>query len=119
MARFAVLSACETTRVEDSLSDELVNFPTALLQCGLSGVVGTLWTSHDRASSVLMDAFYQEWQGSRVPPAEALRRAQQRIRASRVRLPALLGQLRLRRPLTALSRWPRAPGRPADAVHAM
>jgi len=87
MARFAVLSACETARVEDSLSDELVNFPTALLQCGLSGVVGTLWTSHDRASSVLMDAFYQEWQGSRVPPAEALRRAQQRIRASRFASP--------------------------------
>ena len=87
MARFAVLSACATARAEDPLSDELVNFPTALLQCGLSGVVGTLWTSHDRASSVLMDAFYQEWQGSRVPPAEALRRAQQRIRASRFASP--------------------------------
>jgi len=87
MARFAVLSACETARVEDPLSDELVNFPTALLQCGLSGVVGTLWTSHDRASSVLTDAFYQEWQGSRVPPAEALRRAQQRMRAGRFASP--------------------------------
>ena len=75
-ARFAVLSACETARAEDPLSDELVNFPTALLQCGLSGVVGTLWASNDRASTKLMEMFYAEWQGNQEPPAEALRRAQ-------------------------------------------
>jgi CHAT domain-containing protein len=76
-ARFAVLSACETASVEDPLTDELVSFPTALLQCGLSGVVGSLWSSYDRPSPTLMYAFYREWQASSVPPAEALRRAQQ------------------------------------------
>jgi CHAT domain len=76
-ARFAVLSACETARAEDPLSDEAVNFPTALLQCGLDGVVGSLWPSYDRASVMLMERFYQEWQGHQLPPAEALRAAQQ------------------------------------------
>ena len=35
-ARFAVLSACETARAENPLSDEIISFPTALLECGLS-----------------------------------------------------------------------------------
>lgn len=86
-ARFAVLSACDTASVEDPLTDELISFPTALLQCGLSGVVGSLWTSYDRASPMLMYAFYREWQGSGVPPAEALRRAQLQVRDSRFASP--------------------------------
>jgi len=86
-ARFAVLSACATARAEDPLSDELVNFPTALLQCGLSGVVGSLRPASDEASLALMAAFYREWQGSRVRPAEALRRAQQQMRESRFASP--------------------------------
>jgi CHAT domain-containing protein len=85
--RFAVLSACETARAEDPLSDEIVNFPTALLQCGLSGVVGSLWTSNDRASSMMMETFYAEWQGNRAPPAEALRTAQQQTRDHRFASP--------------------------------
>ena len=86
-ARFAVLSACETARAEDPLSDEIVNFPTALLQCGLSGVVGSLWTSHDRASAMMMEAFYREWQGRQAPPAEALRTAQKWTREHRFASP--------------------------------
>jgi hypothetical protein len=81
--RFAVLSACETARIDNPLSDEIISFPTALLQCGLSGVVGTLWPASDRAAPQLMAAFYQEWQGHQVPPGQALRRAQQQLRASR------------------------------------
>ena len=75
-ARFAVLSACNTASVQDPLSDEIVNFPTALLQCGLGGVVGTLWRSYDKPSTMVMDIFYREWQGNHAPPPEALRSAQ-------------------------------------------
>lgn len=85
--RFAVLSACETARAENPLSDEIIGFPTALLQCGLSGVVGTLWPTYDKPAVVLMEAFYQEWQGNQVPPAQALRRAQQQVREARYASP--------------------------------
>lgn len=74
--RFALLSACDSARVTDPLSDELVNFPTALLQCGFSGVVGSLWTSYDKPSTMMMDIFYREWQGHQASPSEALRSAQ-------------------------------------------
>jgi CHAT domain-containing protein len=75
-ARFALLSACDSARVTDPLSDELVNLPTALLQCGFSGVVGSLWTSYDKPSTMIMDVFYKEWQGHHASPSEALRSAQ-------------------------------------------
>lgn len=75
--RFAVLSACDTASSQDPLSDEMVNFPTALLQCGFSGVVGTTWTSYDKPAAMVMDVFYREWLAHRKPPAQALRAAQQ------------------------------------------
>ena len=74
--RFAVLSACDTASSQDPLSDEMVNFPTALLQCGFSGVVGTTWTSHDKPATMIMDVFYREWLVHHTPPAQALRAAQ-------------------------------------------
>lgn len=78
--RFAVLSACETARADNPLSDEIISFPTALLQCGLSGVVGTLWPCLDRAAIMATETFYQEWLDNHAPPAQALRTAQQRVR---------------------------------------
>jgi CHAT domain-containing protein len=81
--RFAVLSACETASVEDLMSDEMVSLPTALVQCGFSGVVGSLWKAADRPASMLMEAFYEQWRGKRATPREALRAAQQSIRDQR------------------------------------
>jgi CHAT domain-containing protein len=85
--RFAVLSACETARVEDALSDEMVSLPTALVQCGFSGVVGSLWTAADKPTSMLMEAFYRHWRGSRATPRQALRAAQQYTRDHRYATP--------------------------------
>jgi CHAT domain-containing protein len=82
-ARFAVLSACETARVEDLVSDEMVSFPTALMQCGFGGVVGSLWAASDRPTTMLMKAFYQEWRGKSAAPQQALRAAQQWTRDRR------------------------------------
>ena len=84
---FAVLSACETARAEDPLSDEIVSFPTALLQCGLGGVLGSLWKAYDRPSSRFMRIFYREWQGHHLPPHEALRVSQQWTRDHRLTSP--------------------------------
>jgi CHAT domain-containing protein len=58
-----------------------------LLQCGLTGVVGTLWAASDRAAAMVMEAFYQEWQGHGAHPAQALRRAQQQVRGGRFASP--------------------------------
>jgi CHAT domain-containing protein len=76
-ARFAVLSACETARVEDLMSDEMVSFPTALMQCGFGGVVGSLWVARDMPTTRLMKAFYREWRGKSASPRQALRAAVQ------------------------------------------
>jgi CHAT domain-containing protein len=86
-ARFAVLSACETARVEDLMSDEMVSFPTALMQCGFGGVVGSLWAASDRPTTMLMKAFYQEWRGKSTAPQQALRAAQQWTRDRRYSSP--------------------------------
>jgi CHAT domain-containing protein len=86
-ARFAVLSACETARVEDLVSDEMVSFPTALMQCGFGGVVGSLWAASDRPTAVLMKAFYQQWRGKSTAPRQALRAAQQWTRDRRYSSP--------------------------------
>jgi CHAT domain-containing protein len=85
--RFAVLSACETARVEDLMTDEIVSFPTALVQCGFSGVVGSLWAAGDRPTSMLMGAFYKHWRGNRATPRQALRAAQQYTRDHRYATP--------------------------------
>jgi CHAT domain-containing protein len=82
-----VLSACETARVEDLVSDEMVSFPTALMQCGFGGVVGSLWAASDRPTAVLMKAFYQQWRGKSTAPRQALRAAQQWTRDRRYSSP--------------------------------
>jgi len=86
-ARFAVLSACETARVEDQTSDEMVSFPTALMQCGFGGVVGSLWAAADRPTIMLMTAFYRHWRGKSATPRQALRAAQQWTRDQRYASP--------------------------------
>ena len=100
-ARFAVLSACETARVEDLMSDEMIGLPTALVQCGFGGVVGSLWAASDRLTPPLMKAFYREWRGNGAAPRQALRAAQQWSRDRRHAPRARLGELRLCRSLTA------------------
>ena len=76
-ARFAVLLACDTARDEDLMSDEMVSFPTALMQCGFGGVIGSLWAASDRPTTMLMKAFYREWRDNATSPRQALRAAQQ------------------------------------------
>jgi CHAT domain-containing protein len=54
----AVLSACQTAIQHfNSLPDEAVGFPAALLKVGVAGVVATLWPVDDRSTALLMVKF--------------------------------------------------------------
>lgn len=78
--RLVVLSACETNLTAISLPNEVIGFPSAMLQLGFAGVIATAWKVDDRASAYLMARFYHEWRHERRHPAVALNRAQQWLR---------------------------------------
>ncbi|SHF87685.1 CHAT domain-containing protein [Streptoalloteichus hindustanus] len=78
--RLAVLSACDTDRPGTVLPDEVVGFPTGLIQAGFPGVVATQWAVRSEATSLLMARFYQLWRADRRPPHEALCAAQRWLR---------------------------------------
>lgn len=79
-ARLVVLSACQTAITDFKLiPDEVVGMPTAFIQAGAPGVIGTLWPVNSYSSALLMVRFYEfllEENETLLFPAEALRRAQ-------------------------------------------
>lgn len=75
-SRLFTLSACRTGVPDTALPDEAVSLATALLQAGAAGVVASLWSVDSAATMALMARFYQHWRLDRLPPAQALRRAQ-------------------------------------------
>jgi CHAT domain-containing protein len=79
-ARLTVLSACETGVAGTPLPDEVVAMPTGLLQAGVAGIVASLWSVSDRATTMLMAEFYRRLCRENQAPAEALRGAQQWMR---------------------------------------
>jgi len=112
-ARLAVLSACETAVPGTDLPDEVVNLPGGLLQAGVAGIVGSLWSVSDASTMALMARFYELWRVDGLDPPEALRRAQQWVRdtpngAKRDRYPDIeeLGGRRV--PVKARELWERA-----------
>ena len=78
--RLVVLSACETAMPGLEALDEVVSMPSALLEAGVSGAIGSLWSVEDLATAVLFDRFYQLWRRDGSSPVEALRSAQRRVR---------------------------------------
>jgi CHAT domain-containing protein len=81
-ARVAILSACETSVQGVELPDEAVSLATSLLQAGVSGVVGSMWSVTDASTMMLMTRFYEQWRNQRLTPAKALTAAQHWIRDS-------------------------------------
>ncbi|MEJ7872839.1 MAG: CHAT domain-containing protein [Rubrobacteraceae bacterium] len=82
--RLVALSACQSG-ISDffRLPDENTGLPTALMQAGVPGVVGTLWPVNDFSTALLMVKFYdrhlhgdEENRGVPVSPAQALCEAQ-------------------------------------------
>ena len=81
-ARLAVLSACETAVPGTDLPDEVVNLPAGLLEAGVAGIIGSLWSVSDTSTMALMARFYELWRREGLEPAQALRSAQQWVRDS-------------------------------------
>ncbi len=64
-AELVTLSACETGRGRDAGGEGFVGFTQALLMSGARTVCVSLWKVDDRATSLLMTRFYQNWLGKR------------------------------------------------------
>jgi CHAT domain-containing protein len=78
-----VLSACESAQSDtEVLPDELIGLPTAFLQLGARAVVGALWPIPDLPTSLLMGRFYRHLADDGLTASEALRRAQNWLRAA-------------------------------------
>jgi CHAT domain-containing protein len=109
-SRLVVLSACETAIPGTNLPDEVVNLPTALLQAGAAGVIGSLWSVPDGPSTMmLMGRFYELWRGEELEISDALTRAQAWVRdstnAEKLAAFPSLSALREKVPVAARSLW--------------
>jgi CHAT domain-containing protein len=78
--RLAILSACETGLAGTELADEAISLPTGLLQAGVAGVIGSLWSVDEFSTVLLLVKFYDNWRHHQQTPPEALRQAQQWLR---------------------------------------
>jgi CHAT domain-containing protein len=76
-----VLSACQTARGEDKGGEGIGRLTRGFLYAGARSVVVTLWSVSDEATALLMQRFYTGILRDKLPPSEALRRAQLSIRA--------------------------------------
>ncbi|UQS25189.1 CHAT domain-containing protein [Amycolatopsis thermalba] len=59
-ARFAYLSACDTARTSETLSDEAIHPAAAFQIAGFAQVVGTLWRVEDAVAPVLAQWIYRD-----------------------------------------------------------
>jgi CHAT domain-containing protein len=79
--RLLTLTACESGIPEtEELPEEYVSLPGGFMQAGVPRVISTLWTVNERASVMLL-AFFHEYYHRGSDPAEALRKAQLRLRS--------------------------------------
>lgn len=120
-ARLIVLSACETALVGRVLADEAVSLPVALFELGAVGVLGTLWRVAVESTAIFMDLFYRHWRDGQQTPPEALRRAQQDLRAATNsqlldRYPSLFARKAEQIPIAQRAFWMSAP-RYLDPYH--
>lgn len=83
-ARLAVLSACETGVPGLELIDEMIGLPAGMLQAGVPGIVGSLWSVKAISTAMLMVHFFFLWRKAKHPPQEALLMAQVWLRDSTV-----------------------------------
>lgn len=72
-SRLAVLGSCESGVVGSKIPDEMIGFPSALLEAGIKGSVSTLWSVDDRTTSLILNRFYRNWRIGGLEPSVALR----------------------------------------------
>lgn len=75
-----VLSACRTALGKDVRGEGLIGLTRGFMYAGASSVVASLWKVDDEATAELMKRFYTNMLRGGMPPAEALRAAQNSIR---------------------------------------
>lgn len=75
-----VLSACRTALGKDVRGEGLLGLTRGFMYAGASSVVASLWKVDDEATAELMKQFYTNLLQKRMPPAAALRAAQNSIR---------------------------------------
>lgn len=79
--RFAVLGACMSGLASvERTPDEFLGLPTAFLQAGVGAVAASFWPVFNTTLSALVHDIFLNLRGLGLEPAEALRRAQQRLR---------------------------------------
>ena len=82
-SRLVTLSACETSQTQVTEGEEILGLPRALLFAGAAGIVGSLWISADKSTSLLMEQFYKNLFSTPdqpLKPASALRNAKSWLR---------------------------------------
>ncbi len=75
--RLVVLSACESGAVQVQGGDEAIGLVRGFLGAGAQSLVVSLWNVHDASAAAFMTEFYNFLQHASMPPAAALRAAQQ------------------------------------------
>jgi CHAT domain-containing protein len=71
-----VLSACQTALGKEIRGEGLMGLTRGFMYAGAARVLASLWSVEDRATSKLMEKLYGYLLLQKLPPAEALRRAQ-------------------------------------------
>ncbi len=79
-AELVALSACETGLGKQVKGEGLVSLTRGFMYAGASSVAASLWKVNDEATAELMKVFYANMLQKGMPPAEALRAAQNEIR---------------------------------------
>ena len=80
-ADMVVLSACQTALGREITGEGVVGLSRAFLYAGSRAAVVSLWPVDDASTAVFMGRFYEHVKGG-LPPARALARAKQELRAS-------------------------------------
>ncbi len=75
-ADLVVLSACRTALGQNFRGEGLVGLTRAFMYAGVPRVVGSLWSTDDKATAELIVRFYRKMFKENVRPAAALRAAQ-------------------------------------------
>jgi CHAT domain-containing protein len=65
------LSACQTAKGDEQLSDEAVHLSAGMLVTGYRGVIATMWSVDDRVAPEMAEEVYQQLKKSKWDSAEA------------------------------------------------
>jgi tetratricopeptide (TPR) repeat protein len=76
-----ILSACDTAISKIYNGDDLVGLSRAFIYAGTPTLLATLWSVDDRSTYILMKDFYNYWHNQGLAKTEALRKAQNSLRA--------------------------------------